>query len=110
MNTLYDSGCYALLLKEGVQKELGKSVLETKGPFHVNGVGNTTVTVNDEWTTSLPLCDGSRQIVEGWTVDEVTGTLPKIDLLPSLFFILDFNLSNFFMANFKFRILFSSLQ
>ena len=80
LNTLYDSGCYALLLKEGVQKELGKSVLKTRGPFHVNGVGNTTVTVNDEWMTSLPLCDGSRQIVEGWTVDEVTGYLPQADL------------------------------
>ena len=80
LNTLYDSGCYALLLKEGVQRELGTSVLKTKGPFYVNGVGNTTVKVNDEWLTSIPLIDGSRQIVEGWTVDEVTGTLPEIDL------------------------------
>ena len=59
LNILYDSGCYALLLREGVQKELGKSVRKTKGPFYVNGVGNTTVKVNDEWTTSLPLFDGS---------------------------------------------------
>merc|ERR1712173_21919 len=60
LNILYDSGCYALLLREGVQQELGKSVLKTKGPFYVNGVGNTTVKVNDEWTTTLPLFDGSR--------------------------------------------------
>ena len=80
LNILYDSGCYALLLKEGVQKELRISVLKTKGPFYVKGVGNTTVKVNDEWMTSLPLLNGSRQAVEGWTVDEVTGTLPNTDL------------------------------
>ena len=77
---MYDSGCYGLLLKEGVQHELGKSVLKTKGPFVVNGVGNTSVKVNDEWITTLKLLDGSRQAVEGWTVDEVTAPLPKIDV------------------------------
>ena len=80
LNILYDSGCYALLMKEGVQNELGKAVLKTKGPFVVNGVGNTSVKVNDEWQTSLSLVDGARQAVEGWTVDEVTAALPKIDL------------------------------
>ena len=62
LNILYDSGCYALLLREGVQKELGESILTTKGPFIVNGVGNTSVKVNDEWQTTLPLIDGSRQL------------------------------------------------
>ena len=36
--------------------------------------------VNDEWQTWFPLIDGSRQAVEGWTVDEVTAPLPRIDL------------------------------
>ena len=80
LNILYDTGCYSLLLKEGVQHELGKSVLKTKGPCVVNGVGNTSVKVNDEWLTTLELLDGSRQIVEGWTVDEVTAPLPVVDL------------------------------
>ena len=80
LNILYNSGCYGLLLKEGVQHELGKSVLKTKGPFVVNGVGNTNVKVNDEWQTTLKLIDGSRQAVEGWTVDEVTAPLPEIDV------------------------------
>ena len=80
LNILYDSGCYALLLREGVQTELGASVLTTKGPFIVNGVGNTSVKVNDEWQTTLPLIDGSRQAVQGWTVDEVTAPLPQIDM------------------------------
>ena len=80
LNILYDSGCYGLLLKEGVQHELGKSVRKTKGPFVVNGVGNTSVKVNDEWQTTLKLLDGTRQAVEGWTVDKVTAPLPKIDV------------------------------
>ena len=80
LNILYDSGCYGLLLKEGVQHELGKSILKTKGPFVVNGVGNTSVKVNDEWLTTLKLLNGSRQAVEGWTVDEVTAPLPKINV------------------------------
>ena len=80
LNILYDSGCYGLLLKEGVQHELGKSILKTKGPFVVNGVGNTSVKVNDEWLTTLKLLNGSRQAVEGWTVDEVTAPLPMINV------------------------------
>ena len=80
LNILYDTGCYSLLLKEGVQHELGKSVLKTKGPFAVKGVGNTSVKVNDEWLTTLKLLDGTRQAVEGWTVDEVTAPLPIVDL------------------------------
>ena len=80
VNILYDSGCFGMIMREGVQHELGKAVMKTKGPFHVRGVGNTSVKVNDEWQTSLPLVDGTRQAVEGWTVDEVTAPLPVIDL------------------------------
>ena len=94
LNILYDSGCYALLLRDGVQRELGVSVLKTKGPYIVNGVGNTSVKVNDEWQTSLPLIDGSRQAVEGWTVDEVTAPLPRIDLSKAVADIKDYDKDN----------------
>ena len=80
LNILYDSGCYSLLMKDGVQHELGKSVLKTKGPFEVIGVRNTPVKVKDEWMTTLELLDGSRQAVEGWTVNVVTAPLPSVDL------------------------------
>ena len=80
LNTLYDTGCYGYLMKEGVQHELGSSVLKKKGPLHIRGVGNTAVVVNDEWQTSLPLRDGSRQVVEGFTVNQVTANLPIVDL------------------------------
>ena len=67
-------------MKEGVQHELGKTVLKTQGPVNVFGVGNTAVQVNSEWQTSLPLVDGTRQAVEGWTLDQVTAPLPQLDL------------------------------
>ena len=62
LNTLYDTGCYGMLMKEGVQHELGKSVRKTQGPFNVTGVGNTSVSVNDEWQSSLPLRDGRGEV------------------------------------------------
>ena len=79
--TLYDTGCGSVLFREGVpQYELGLSVLKTKGPFIVKGVGDTTVTVNNEYMCSVKLDDGSRQGLEGWTVDKITATLPTVNL------------------------------
>ena len=80
--TLYDGGCMTLLMREGVpNNELSPCVMKMKGPFFVNGVGNTCVKVNDEYMCSVPLHDGSRAIVEGLTVDEVTGALPLTSLV-----------------------------
>ena len=79
--TLYDTGCGSVLFKEGVpQRELGTSVLKTKGPFIVKGVGDTSVKVNDEHMCSVSLTDGTRQVLEGWTVDKITATLPTVNL------------------------------
>ena len=84
--TLYDTGCGSVLFKEGVpQHQLGPSVLKTKGPFVVKGVGDTTVKVNDEYMCSVDLCDGARQAMEGWTVDKITATLPSVNLTAALF-------------------------
>ena len=46
----------------------------------VNGVGDTQVKVNDLWMCSVPLRDGSRQPIEGWAVDKVTGTFPLVKM------------------------------
>ena len=52
--TLYDTGCLSVLFKEGVpEKELSPAVLKCRGPIFVNGVGNTQVQVNDEYTCVL---------------------------------------------------------
>ena len=67
----------AVLFREGVpDKELSPAVLMTKGPIYVNGVGNTTVQVNDEWMCTVPLVDGSKAVLEGLTTDQITAHLP----------------------------------
>ena len=35
-----------------------------KGPFVVNGVGDSKVSVNDLWMCSMSLVDGTRQVFE----------------------------------------------
>ena len=78
---LYDNGCGSILFREGVpQKELSGCVLKTKGPFNVRGVGDTAVKVNDEYMVTMSLVDGTRQILQGWTMDRITDTLPFVDL------------------------------
>ena len=78
---LYDTGCGGVLFREGVpQHELAPAVLTTKGPFYVKGVGDTTVKVNDEFMCSMRLRDGTRQVLEGFTVDKITATLPFVNL------------------------------
>ena len=79
--TLYDTGCGSVLFREGVpQHELGMSVLKNKGPYIVKGVGDTTVKVNDEYMCSVSLNDGTRQVLEGWTVDKITATLTTVNM------------------------------
>ena len=79
--TLYDSGCLSVCFNEGVpQNELQPAVLKCKGPIYVNGVGNSVVKVNDEWMVTVPLNDGSRAVLEGLTVDQVTANLPYLRL------------------------------
>ena len=78
---LYDTGCGSVLFKSGVpEKELKGCVLKTKGPFQVQGVGGTSVKVNDEFMVTVSLTDGTRQICEGWTMDKITDALPFVDL------------------------------
>ena len=79
--TLYDTGCSSVLFRDGVpQQELQGSVLKTKGPFTVKGVGDTAVTVMDEYLCAMELTDNRRQIMEGWTVSKITATLPLVNL------------------------------
>ena len=47
----------------------------------VKGVGDTTVKVNDEYMCSVSLFDGSRHVMEGWTVDKITAPLPKVNMM-----------------------------
>ena len=47
----------------------------------VNGVGECQVQVNDLWMCSVAMRDGSRQSLEGWSVNKVTSTFPFIDMV-----------------------------
>ena len=79
--TLYDTGCGSVLFRDGVpQQELSGSVLKTKGPFTVKGVGDTSVTVMDEYMCTMGLVDSRRQVLEGWTVRKITATLPYVNI------------------------------
>ena len=79
--TLYDTGCGTVLFKSGVPNyELAPSTLKQPGPFYVKGVGNTEVVVENEFQCTVELNDGSRQVLEGWTVPQITATLPKINM------------------------------
>ena len=62
------------------EKELNGCVLKTKGPVKVQGVGGTSVKVNDEFKVNISLADGTRQICEGWNMDRITDALPFVDL------------------------------
>ena len=43
-----------------------------KGPLSTGGVGATQVSVNDEWACLLDVTNGSKQVVQGVTVDKIT--------------------------------------
>ena len=80
--TLWDTGCGSVLFKEGVaDKEIGPAVLKTPGPIFVNGVGDTTVRVNNEWMTSIKMVDGTRAVLEGCSMDNITAPLPLTNTL-----------------------------
>ena len=86
--TLYDTGCLAVLFKEGVpDEELGPSVVKKNGPLFVNGVGDTTVKVNAEYMCSIQLVDGSRAVLEGVSVDNISSPLPYAKLTDAEKFI-----------------------
>ena len=45
---LYDTGCGGILFKEGVLEKEIDAIREVPGPFYVNGVGDSTIHVNDD--------------------------------------------------------------
>ena len=78
---LYDTGCGSVLFKMGVpEKELQGCVLKTKGPYNIGAVGGTSVKVNDEFMATISLVDGTRQVMQGYTIDRITDALPYVDL------------------------------
>ena len=73
---LYDTGCGSVLFRSGVpEKEMKGCVLKTRGPYTVGAVGGTSVQVKDEFMVTVNLANGSRQVLEGWSIDKITDAL-----------------------------------
>ena len=80
ITVFYDKGCSHVIFKEGVPQHELTSVMTKKGPLAISGVGNTKVTVKDEWACLLDRADGSKQVVQGVAVDHITEAHPLIDI------------------------------
>ena len=69
-----------MVLREGLPNKEIDAVMTRKGPLTINGVGDTQVTVNDEWACLLDRADGCKQVVQGITVDHITTAFPSVNL------------------------------
>ena len=71
-NFFFDNGCSHACFQEGIPGgELNDEII-AKGPFQIGGVGAIKMKANDEWLVSVETTDGSRQFIQGLTVDKVT--------------------------------------
>ena len=60
-------------------KEL-PGIMTKKGPLFINGVGHTKIKVGSEWRCLLDLTDGTKQTIQGVTMDKITSRFPTIKL------------------------------
>ena len=77
-----DSGCSSWLVKDGVPEKELHSVKLRDGPIPMWVAGGHTVSATAEWSSLLPLADGSHQIVRGLSTKHVTGNLGDVDMEP----------------------------
>ena len=80
VTVFYDSGCSHVVFKHGVPGVELEGVKNKQGPLDLKAVGNTTLTVREEWTCLLSKTNGSKQIVQGVSMDRITTTFPMIDV------------------------------
>ena len=80
VTVFYDSGCSHVVFKHGVPGVELEGVKNKQGPLDLKAVGNTTLTVREEWTCLLSKTNGSKQIVQGVSMDKITTTFPMIDV------------------------------
>jgi hypothetical protein len=79
-NFFFDDGCSHACFQEGIPGgELNGEII-AKGPFQIGGVGAMKTKANDEWIVSVERTDGTRQLIQGLTVDKVTCDFPMIDV------------------------------
>ena len=80
INIFYDDGCSHVVLKTGIPERELNSVKTKKGPLSIGGVGNSTIIAKDEWACLLERTDGSKQVIQGVTMDHITSPFPMINV------------------------------
>ena len=76
----YDGGCSHVVIQSDIPVKQLPGICTRKGPLTINGVGATKITVGDEYACLLDLTDGSKQTIQGVTVDKITSKFPTIKL------------------------------
>jgi hypothetical protein len=72
-NFFFDNCCSHACFEEGIPGgELNGEIIIAKGNFQIGGVGAMQTKANDEWLVSVETTDGSRQSIQGLTIDKVT--------------------------------------
>ena len=84
LNSMYDTGCSDLLMKDGVPGKELEGVRVAHGPFTIGAVGDSKVMARDAWMVKCKMIDGSCQILEGLTVDRVTSSFPTVSLIEAV--------------------------
>ena len=75
-----DSGCNLWLCKKGIPETELNSAKICRAPIPLHIAGGLQIESEAEWTSVLPLADGSFQPVRGLVLDQVTCDMPIIDL------------------------------
>ena len=69
---------------EGIpQEELQSSKLR-EGPIPIGVASGKTAYAKAEWSSLLPLNDGTYQCVKGLSMDQITSDMPRYNLRPAL--------------------------
>ena len=79
--TFVDSGANCWLAQEGVPEREFVSVKHDHGPIPLTVAGGNVTYASGEYASLLPLADGSFQCVRGLTLQNVTGSMPELDLV-----------------------------
>ena len=84
IQTFIDSGCNCAIFRDGVpQTELNSCKLQD-GPIPIDIATGVSVNALGEWASSVPLANGSYQVVRALTVKQVTANMTKLYLRPIL--------------------------
>ena len=82
--TFIDCGANVWLAQDGIPQNELRSVKLRDGPIPLGVASGITTQAEAEWSSLIPLADGTFQCVKGLTLKKVTSDMPQIDLNPAL--------------------------